>query len=373
MAVYRIFPEKTATIYSRYPLYNAGLDEIMEIDSYYIGESSYVARSLISFNTAEQLDVINNVIGSTNFTANLKMFLAEGEEAPTTYSIQASPSYDNWDRGTGHFGDIPYATDGVDWIHSRPNVYWTSPLPTSTTASLSPDALDVDGGVWYTGSHGTGSIHSQTHTVDSTHDLTIDVTTTVQKHYNYESGVILQGIPNYGYILKLDDSNEFQTDRNIFLKYFSANTHTIYPPHLEFKWNDFNYSSTLGEIDTDNLNMTIKGNKGVYTDEGKQRFRLHVKPKYPTRVFSTTSNYLTNYVLPSGATWGIRDEHTEEMVIDFDSTYTRLSADNNGSFFDVYMNALQPERHYRILIKATIDGTTTVFDEGLVFKVVRNG
>lgn len=373
MAVYRIFPEKTATIYSRYPLYNAGLDEIMEIDSYYIGSDSYVARSLIAFNSAEQLDVINNVIGSSQYTANIKLYLAEGEEAPSTYSIHAHPVYESWDRGTGHFGDTPYATDGVSWIYSRPGYYWTSPLPTNTTASYSSTANDVEGGVWYTGSFGTELDHSQTHQVDSTHDLEIDVTPSIQMHYKHASGNVVESLPNYGFILKLDDDNEFQTNRNIFLKYFSGNTHTIYPPYLEFKWNDFDHDSILGEIATDNLNITIKGNKGVYTDEGKQRFRLHVRPKYPTRVFSTTSNYLTNYVLPIGAVWGIRDEHTEEMVIDFDNTYTRLSADDNGSFFDVYMSALQPERHYRILIKATVDGSTTVFDEGLVFKVVRNG
>ena len=373
MAVYRIFPEKTATIYSRYPLFNAGLDEIMEIDSYYIGTDSYVARSLIAFNSVEQQTVIDDVIGSTEFSANLKLYLAEGEEAPTTYTINAYPLYETWDRGTGHFGDTPHATDGVNWLYNRPNSYWTSPAPTNTTASFNPTLPDVEGGLWYTGSFGVDLEHSQTHTVDSTHDLEIDVTDSVNLFYSYAVGNIQNALPNYGFILKLDNSNEFQTNRNIFLKYFSGNTHTIYPPCLEFKWNDFNYNSTLGQINTDNLNLIVKGNKGIYTDEGKQRFRLHVKPKYPTRVFSTTSNYLTNYILPSGAVWGIRDEHTEEMVIDFDNVYTRISADNNGSYFDVYMNALQPERHYRILIKATVDGSTTVFDEGLVFKVVRNG
>lgn len=373
MAVYRIFPEKTATIYSRYPLYNAGLDEIMEIDSYYIGTNSYVARSLIAFNTAEQLDVVDNIIGSTNFTASIKMYLAEGEEAPTSYSIYAYPLSNTWDRGTGHFGDVPYATDGVNWMYSRPSIYWPSPLPTNTTASYNPTVTDVEGGVWYTGSLGTGSMYYQSHGVDSTHDLEIDVTPSIHQHYQYHSGEVSAGIPNYGFILKLDDSNEFQTSRNIFLKYFSGNTHTIYPPALEYKWNDFAYSSTLSTIATDNINITIKGNRGTYTDEGKQRFRLHVKPKYPTRSFSTTSNYLTNYKLPSGALWGIRDEHTEEMVINFDSNFTKISADNESSYFDIYMNGLQPERHYRVLIKATIDGSTAVFDEDIVFKVVRNG
>jgi len=373
MAVYRIFPEKTATIYSRYPLFNAGLDSIMEIDSYYIGDNSYVARSLIAFSTAEQVDTINNVIGSTNFTANIKMYLAEGEEAPTSYTIHANPLYDTWDRGTGHFGDIPFATDGVNWLRSKPAQYWTSPAPTNTTASYTGTSSDVQGGLWYTGSNNIDLTHTQTHNVDSTHDLTLDVTRSVLQHYNYASGEVLSNIPNNGFILRLDDANEFQTGSNTVLKYFSANTHTIYPPCLEFKWNDTIYDSVLDTIATSNINITIKYNKGVYTDEGKQRFRLHVRPKYPVRTFATASSYLTNYLLPAESYWGIRDEHTEEMVIDFDTVYTKISADDTSNYFDIYMNALQPERHYRVLIKSIIDGTTTVFNEDLVFKVVRNG
>jgi len=61
------------------------------------------------------------------------------------------------------------------------------------------------------------------------------------------------------------------------------------------------------------------------------------------------------------------------MVINFDSNFTKISADNESSYFDIYMNGLQPERHYRVLIKATIDGSTAIFDEDIVFKVVRNG
>ena len=60
------------------------------------------------------------------------------------------------------------------------------------------------------------------------------------------------------------------------------------------------------------------------------------------------------------------------MVFDYDN-YTKISADNTSNYFDVYMDGLQPERYYRILIKTEIDGTTTVVDNNQVFKVVRNG
>jgi hypothetical protein len=36
MAVYKIFPEKSATIYSYYPTLNTGIDEILEISTFRI-------------------------------------------------------------------------------------------------------------------------------------------------------------------------------------------------------------------------------------------------------------------------------------------------------------------------------------------------
>ena len=381
MAIYRIFPDKTATIYSRYPLFSTGLDEIMEVDSYYVGSTGYVARALVAFNTEEQKNLIQGEISASlaakglnllNFSASLKAYLADGTEAPTEYTVEALPLYDDWSRGTGKFGDIPYPTDGVNWVYANPSEYWTSPPALNTTASYSASA-DVVGGTWYTGSGGINVQHSQFHSVNSTHDLDIDVTKSVKLHYSHSIGQTLYGVANNGFILKLTGSLEFQTTRNTFLKYYSVNTHPIYPPCLEFKWDDYSRSTSLTEVTSDNIVLTINNNKGSYTDEGKQRFRLNVRPKYPTRTFVTSSTYLTNYVLPTTSYWGLRDENTEEMVVDFDTNYTKISADSTGNYFDVYMSGIQPERHYRLLVKTEIDGTTAVHDGGNIFKVVRNG
>jgi hypothetical protein len=126
-------------------------------------------------------------------------------------------------------------------------------------------------------------------------------------------------------------------------------------------------------LSNDISTINITNNKGKYTDTGKQRFRIAAKPKYPTRSFTTSSVYLTNYALPSASYWGLRDENTEEMVIDFDTKYTKVSCNGTSSFFDVYMDGLQPERYYRILIKTELQGSTVVVDNQNIFKVVRNG
>ena len=44
--------------------------------------------------------------------------------------------------------------------------------------------------------------------------------------------------------------------------------------------------------------------------------------------------------------------------------------DDNGSYFTLYMNGLEPERYYSILIKTVINGSTIVFDSDYNFKVI---
>jgi len=61
---------------------------------------------------------------------------------------------------------------------------------------------------------------------------------------------------------------------------------------------------------------------------------------------------------------------TNEFIVDFDSNFTQISCDNTSNYFDVYMNGLQPERYYKILVKTTINGSIIVKDEDYYFKVI---
>lgn len=378
MAVFKIFPIKDASLYSEYTNMNTGMDEILEISSFSKGIDKYVNRALITFDSAEVSNVLNNHVSSsdraaTDFSASLRLMLASANEVPTSYELHAYPAYvpsgsgnfTDWVTGNGKYGDSPRNSSGVSWefTQSSGSGTWLSDVPAGVTSSFSGSS---GGGAWYTGSGAYNFEATQSHTVVSTHDADINITQGVKAHYNGD-------INNAGFLVKLDDTNEYQTARQMYLRYFSGNSHTIYPPHLEIKWDDSVDSTNLTEVTDSNPVMKVKNNKGKYTDEGFQKFNLHVRPKYPARSFATSSNYLTNYVLPTASYWGIRDENTEEMVIDFDTTFTKISRDNNGSYFTVHMGGLEPERHYRILIKSTIDGSTNVFDENLVFKVVRNG
>lgn len=371
MAIYKIFPVKDATIYSQIPTGNAGKDEILEIASYPYQGNGKTARTLIQFDNTEVASVVDTNIGNTNFSASLKLYLAYASELPAEYTVEAYPVYDSWVNGTGKFGDVPINTSGVSWNTSDGSATWNLD---ATNVTSSYQAALPGGGSWYTGSLGFDLFTSQSHNQASTYDLDIDVTQAAKLHYSQSKG--LDGIENNGFLLKFPSDIEFEATSSIRLRYFGVDTHTIYPPSLEIKWDDstFNTGSSSQTIISDvDAIFTVTNNRGRFTDDEKYRFRIGVKPKYPVRTFSTSSNYLTNYYLPTASYWGIRDEHTEEMVFDFDTNFTKISADQNSSYFDVYMGGLEPERYYRVLLKTTIDGSSVVLDENITFKVVRNG
>jgi hypothetical protein len=82
--------------------------------------------------------------------------------------------------------------------------------------------------------------------------------------------------------------------------------------------------------------------------------------------------YLNNKALPSTSYWSIKDLNTEEIIIDYDTTYTKISCDSNGSYFDIYMNGLEPERYYKILFKVVLsNGENIILDDNYYFKVIR--
>ena len=126
----------------------------------------------------------------------------------------------------------------------------------------------------------------------------------------------------------------------------------------------------LDVISTPDLYVALDNNAGVFYSESINDFRLNVRPEFPARTFQTSSLYTTNHALPSASYYAIKDLDTNEFVIDFDKEFTQISCDPTSSYFTVYMNGLEPERYYNILIQTEIDGQTIVMDENYYFKVV---
>jgi hypothetical protein len=180
-------------------------------------------------------------------------------------------------------------------------------------------------------------------------------------------------IPNYGFILKHSSSLEFTTASKFETKYFSANTHTIYPPCLEIRWNDFSYSTgSLTVVTSSYFAAVVNNNKEEYQQDSIQRFRVAVRGLYVPTTFRTILSYGNTYALPTSSYWAIKDLDTEEMVVDYDTSYTKISCDSVSNYFDVYMNGLEPERYYKLLIKTILPTKEVIVsDKDYIFKVVR--
>ena len=368
MAVYKIFPTKDATLYSQYNEMNTGLDEIIEASTFNIGTDvvPQASRMLIQFDSSEITDVINNKINGANYTPYLRIFTANVSSLNLTASLEAHPLFQNWDMGSGKYLDSPQKTNGCSWIFSgvSGSTKWpTASADFATNVTASFPSTNHGGGVWY-----TNYISTQSFQYQKTTDIEMDVKSTITA---WNAGTI----SNNGFIVMQPTGSEFIQNSAYAqtFKYFSVDTHTIYPPHLEFRWYDYSFStgsSTNTIISESDYYLSFSNNSGIYYSGSIQRFKLNVRPQYPTRTFTTSSVYTKNYYLPeSSSLYAVKDLDTNEFVIDFDSTYTRIGADSNSSYFDIYMDGLEPERYYKILIKATVDSTTRIYDENLIFKV----
>ena len=76
------------------------------------------------------------------------------------------------------------------------------------------------------------------------------------------------GIPNYGFILKNSDTiEENVSSSNGTLQYFSADTHTIYPPKLTFKWDDSIHEKQSSAKLEGDLNVSLYNNKREYNQK----------------------------------------------------------------------------------------------------------
>jgi hypothetical protein len=276
--------------------------------------------------------------------------------------------------GTGRYSNSPQVTNGVSWKYrsTSGSGEWPTTLTAYTTASYI--STNPGGGTWYTGSAlGLVITASQTLNYSSDKDLNTNVTNIVKNWYS--SSKSLGGFNNDGFIIKQSDSSEFVADQNYVttIKYFSIDTHTIYPPCLEFRWRDYSFdtgSSTNTIISSSRLVATLGHNGGYYRLGGVEKIRINSRPQYPQKTFQTASAYTINYYLPTSSYYAIKDLDTNEFVIDFDTNYTQISTDNESSYFTLYMSGLEPERYYQVLIKTIIGNETLILDDNYYFKVI---
>jgi hypothetical protein len=386
MAYYFIYPEKDTTLYSHpdRTKMNSGNDEILEIVKEKGSTNSiyYPSRALIKFKDDDIKSTISDIVGHSKFndgtsSLTLKLSSTEHKNLSTPLTLETFAISQSWNEGTGRFSNLPTSSNGSSWIYrdnSTTKTEWTtSSFVSSTSGSINASGITEGGGTWFSGSNYIGS---QSFTKNETLDTDIDVINIGKQFssslFRPHDELPLPGIINQGFIVKQVDSVETNTSNSFGeLKYFSSDTHTIYPPKLCFKWDDSVHTYQPSASLSGNLSVSLYRNKDKYNQNDVAKFRVHVRDKYPTRQFASSSNYLNTGYFTTSSYYSIRDAHTEEEVIPFDDNFTKMSADSEGMHFNIYMKSLQPERYYRILFKHINHDGTTIYDEKHHFKVIR--
>lgn len=399
MAIYKIFPSADATVYSAYPAKNTGRDEVLEIsvknsldplrfanrtlltdspfysydlaanDNYTLPGTVLtipdIRRPLLQFSNEDLLKLqtfaLQSISGS--WKASLQLGLAFAQNLSTTYTLEAYAVSQSWQMGTGMYANVPEQRNGVCWDFTGPysaSVPWLGSSATSIIWDNITDywnnfnvvwnttpALPNGGGSWYSNYSG-----SQTFNYMSNKDVNVDVTDIV-------SAWLTGSIPNYGLIVKHPLVVEEDPNAFIDLKFFSVDTHTIYPPAIEFKWADATYyPQGANYVLNDQVTVTLQNNPGEIRQDQVYKMRTAARYTYPRRQFTTSSIYLTSLYFSEDTCWALQDVKTNEMVVDFDNDYTKLSADSVSNYFNLYTSGLEVNRFYRILIRTKIYSTT---------------
>ena len=370
------------------------------------------SRILIQFD----LTSISSSIISGDINNNVKFYLklkaSSTEEVPLDYKIYAYPISKSWDMGVGRYDTEGIGSFGASWYYNTTQntaSLWYSPTSSTVTydfsdylltSSFSSGSFQNGGATWiytvpssftqpysntsssfynvssasvYISSFcssslsGSSLICSQSYDY-STSDIYMDVTSIVR-------GWVCGCVPNNGFILisslELIQSN----DINSTIRFFSKETNTIYQPYLDVKWDDSVYTTgSLVSLNGFNpYTVVVKNVVREYKFGSVPRINIFAREKSPLKNFTKgyqQSQYLSSSLLPSNSYYAIKDNESENFVIDFDD-YTKLSCDGAIHYFRLDTTGLPVERYYRILIKTEINGETIIFDNGNIFKISR--
>ena len=376
MAVYKLFPTKDSTIYSRFPTKNTGLDSIIETST---DTDAHLSRYLIQFSQSEIDSLIDNRVASatSSLQVNLKNYIANIENLNTDTTLEIFPISGSWGMGTGKFNNEPQTTNGCSWVYktySGANPWTTTGFQSYSTGSYNT-VTGGGGGTWYTGSAlGLNVTQSQVYDYTSNKDLNVEVTNTIKTWYSQSKAITSDGFSNDGFIIKQSKTDEEGgLYKQASIKFYSIDTNTIYPPELQFQWEDviFNTgSSSIPIIENSELVVSLDNNPGEFRRDSVHKFKINCRQQFPARTYQTSSIYLNQNYLPISSSYAVKDLDTNEFVIDFDNDYTRISADATSSYFDLYMKGLEPERYYQILLKAPIGNEVLILDNNYYFKIV---
>ena len=350
---------------------NFGKDQILEVKKEFFNSSfNYQTRALVNFTgtefTAMSQSIVDGKITSPQFF--LKMFEAEGNsEIATDYTLAFQPISQSWTEGNGKFGDNPKNTNGCSW-ENRSNPIGGTEVTWSNADGTNNYGVSI---------LNQGTTHSS-HSVQTFSNQSPDVDVDITKMVN----MWLQGQEdNQGMLIRFSGSQE--TDSTTFghLKFFSTDTHTIFQPRLEVRWDDHlpctgSNTGSLTELTMSGLAdnyLYMRGLRESYKEGERVKFRVGARKRYIQKTFSTSVQTVTGSFIPeSSGSYAIKDIATDEYIVPF-SGYTSMSCDLESSYFTQWLDGFYPDRVYKIQLKLKYDdGQEQIFDDDFEFVIRRN-
>ena len=348
---------------------NFGRDQILEVKKEFFNSSfDHPTRALVQFSGDEFTELSKSLADGTisplrgpaaasGTKVYLRLFEAEGNaEMTEEYTLAIQPISQSWTEGTGKFEDNPKNTNGCSW-ENRSNPIGGNAL---TWSNAGVDILNI--------SQSEQSFSNQSPDVD------VDVTNMFRMWYNGQ-------VENYGMLINFSGSQETDSETFGHLKFFSRNTHTIFSPRLEVRWDDSSFSTgSLNELTMSGLAdnfLYMKGLREEYKVGERVKFRVGARKRYIQKTFNTSVQTVTgSFITNTSGSYAIKDVATDEFVVPFeDSTgtsYTKLSCDEKSNYFIQYLDGFYPDRVYKILLKLKYDdGQEQVFDDDFEFIVKR--
>jgi len=336
---------------------NFGKDQILEVKKeFYNNSFNHQTRALINFAGTEFTELSKSVVDGTiasNAQYFLRLFEAEGNsEISGDYTLDIKPISQSWTEGTGKFSDNPKNTNGCSWENrSNPiggtEVAWADTGVTVLNASSSTQTFS-----------------------NQSPDVEVEVTDMVNMWFKEQE-------ENYGMLVRFSGSQE--TDSTTFghLKFFSRDTHTIYQPKLEVRWDDSTFETgSLTELTmsglVDNF-LYMKGLREEYRENERVKFRVGARKRYIQKTFNTSVQTVTGSFITQGSgSYAIKDIATNEYIVPF-SAFTSMSCDSDSNFFNQHLDGFYPDRAYRIQLKLKYDdGQEQIFDDDFDFIVKRS-
>jgi len=351
---------------------NFGRDQILEVKKEFFNNSfDHFTRALVQFSGTEFTELSKSIAdGSIPLPQTgsdsgskfyLRLFEAEGNaEMTEEYTLAIQPISQSWTEGTGKFGDNPKNTNGCSF-ENRSN-------PIGGTAVPWADA----GVSVYPLSSSTQAFSNQSP------DVNVDVTNMVNMWLKGQE-------QNHGMLIRFNGSQETNETTFGHLKFFSRNTHTIFSPKLEVRWDDHlpctgSNTGSLTELTMSGLAdnfLYMQGLRESYKVGERVKFRVGARKRYIQKTFSTSVQTVTGSFITEGSgSYAIKDVATDEFIVPFEDSegvsYSQLSCDNESNYFIQFLDGFFPDRVYKILLKLKYDdGQEQIFDDDFEFIVKR--